>query len=206
MLNRRWVLSRHIENHLQSSQNSVRSTGSMEEGFISMEAIDLDIGHHPIQYGKRRINLKWASLSHNQSQGISFCNQCEASSACPSTQSNLAMHSSPLRHRRFRETFEKLYLFRSFSIDAHADLYMHCQRSSQVGIPGATLNGIFSSTFWLNITGLWRRRQHHTLFKIFVPIHFYSKPLQIWLRNLQHLFTIITSINRQEYINLSRFL
>ena len=44
------------------------------------------------------------------------------------------------------------------------------------------------------------------LVKFFVPIYFFSKPLQIWIRNLHHLFTIITSINRQENITLSRFL
>ena len=56
------------------------------------------------------------------------------------------------------------------------------------------------------------------LIKFFVPIHsefwlsflyqfiFLSKPLQILLWNLHLLFTIITSINRQEYITLSRFL
>ena len=44
------------------------------------------------------------------------------------------------------------------------------------------------------------------LVKFFVPIYFFSKPLHILLWNLQHYFTIITSINRQEYITLSRFL
>ena len=33
-----------------------------------------------------------------------------------------------------------------------------------------------------------------------------SKPLQILLLNLQHLFTIITFFNRQEFITLSRFM
>ena len=44
------------------------------------------------------------------------------------------------------------------------------------------------------------------LVKFFVLIHFFSKPIQILFWNLQHFFTIITSINRQEYITLSRFL
>jgi hypothetical protein len=37
------VLGRFIENHLQSSQGSTKSTGSCVDGFISMEAIDLNI-------------------------------------------------------------------------------------------------------------------------------------------------------------------
>ena len=36
--------------------------------------------------------------------------------------------------------------------------------------------------------------------------HLLSNSLQILLWNLQHLFTVITAINRQEYITLSRFL
>ena len=44
------------------------------------------------------------------------------------------------------------------------------------------------------------------LVNFFVPIYLFSKPLQIWLRNLRHFFTIITSSNRHEYITLSRFL
>ena len=70
---------------------------------------------------------------------------------------------------------------------------------------------VFSSTF------LWkgelsysprrrRRRWRHTLVKFFVPPHFISEVLQVWLWNLPYLFTIITSIYRQEYITLSRFL
>ena len=42
------------------------------------------------------------------------------------------------------------------------------------------------------------------LVKFFRPPHLFSKPLQIQLIHLQYLFTIITFINRQEYITLSR--
>ena len=53
------------------------------------------------------------------------------------------------------------------------------------------------------IIALFRLR---ILVKFFVPIYFFKKTLQILLWNLQHLFTIITSINRQENITLSMFL
>ena len=46
---------------------------------------------------------------------------------------------------------------------------------------------------FVRIMALFRLR---ILVKFFVPIYLFSKPLQIWLRNLQNLFTIITSSNR----------
>ncbi|KAL4227340.1 Protein prenyltransferase alpha subunit repeat-containing protein 1 [Mactra antiquata] len=42
-MHRRWVLSRFIENHLQSSQGSTCSTGSGIDGFVSIEGIDLNV-------------------------------------------------------------------------------------------------------------------------------------------------------------------
>lgn len=55
-LPRRWVLGHFIENHLQSSQGSTRSTGSGQDGFVSMEAIDLNLeavqNHESVHNGK----------------------------------------------------------------------------------------------------------------------------------------------------------
>ncbi|WAR00787.1 PTR1B-like protein [Mya arenaria] len=40
---RRWLLGRYIDNHLQSSQGSNMSTGSGRDGFVCMDAIDLNL-------------------------------------------------------------------------------------------------------------------------------------------------------------------
>ena len=41
--------------------------------------------------------------------------------------------------------------------------------------------------------------------KVFVPIYLFSKPLQIWLRNSQHLFIIINFIIKQVYTSVKMF-
>ncbi|KAH3741506.1 protein prenyltransferase alpha subunit repeat-containing protein 1-A-like [Dreissena polymorpha] len=53
---RRWLLSRFIDIYLQSSQGSNLSTGSGQEGFVSMDAIDLNmdlpqVNPPPVQNG-----------------------------------------------------------------------------------------------------------------------------------------------------------
>jgi len=63
---RRWLLSKYIANHLQSSQGSTRSTGSGHDGFVSMDAIDLnlDLPHSnpPVQNGKICSVFKWVKV------------------------------------------------------------------------------------------------------------------------------------------------
>ncbi|XP_045156593.2 protein prenyltransferase alpha subunit repeat-containing protein 1-like [Mercenaria mercenaria] len=69
-VHRRWVLGRFIENHLQSSQGSTHSTGSGHDGFVSMEAIDLNLGaaqnQQPVQNGEVALNVAAGSDYHSQ--------------------------------------------------------------------------------------------------------------------------------------------
>ncbi|XP_060574914.1 protein prenyltransferase alpha subunit repeat-containing protein 1-like [Ruditapes philippinarum] len=69
-VHRRWVLGRFIENHLQSSQGSTKSTGSCVDGFISMEAIDLNLeasqNQLSLQNGDGSLNVSAVSDYHRQ--------------------------------------------------------------------------------------------------------------------------------------------
>ena len=57
---RKWVLSRFVDNYLQSSQGSTGSGASNHDSYISMEAIDLnlDVNHQPqVENGHNDLRL-----------------------------------------------------------------------------------------------------------------------------------------------------
>lgn len=67
-VHRRWLLGRFIENHLQSSQGSTQSTGSGHDGFVSMEAIDLNLDPSQNQVLNGHENLHVAGMSEYHRQ------------------------------------------------------------------------------------------------------------------------------------------